>query len=249
MSFSGIVVRRDWWARHMRDMHRRDLICRDTCSIGPGSRSALAMAVLLVVGVLVAAKMMNMGGSGAGGLFQSIDSLGQSSQVSALQQERQMIIAMNDAAETLTAAAKPAMADPTRILAAQQSAGGSGIQTGTAITGYAAGRPKRGHGDRRGGTRRLRVQQGDPVDLPVRPVAARERLERVRPEPVRRLRHPAIGARKQDGHVRVGLPDRPDHPRSSGGCGTSNRSTARPVPHGRTKWKYIPTNPARRRIC
>ena len=96
---------------------------------------ALAMAVLLVVGVLVAAKMMNTGGSGAGGLFQSIDSLGQSSQVTALEQERQMIIAMNDAAKTLTAAAKPAMADPTRILAAQQSAAGSGIQTGTGITG------------------------------------------------------------------------------------------------------------------
>ena len=53
---------------------------------------ALAMAVLLVAGVLVAA-------------------------------------------ETLTAAVKPAMADPTQILAAQPSAGGSGIQTGTGITG------------------------------------------------------------------------------------------------------------------
>ena len=93
------------------------------------------MAVLLVVGVLVAAKMMNTGGSGAGGLFQSIDSLGQSSQVTALEQERQMIIAMNDAAETLTVAAKPAMADPTQILAARQSAAGSGIQTGTGISG------------------------------------------------------------------------------------------------------------------
>jgi transglycosylase-like protein with SLT domain len=91
--------------------------------------------VLLVVGVLVAAKMMNTDGSGAGGLFQSIDSLGQSSQVTALERERQTIVAMNDAAETLTIAAKPAMADPTRILAAQQSAGGSGIQTGTGISG------------------------------------------------------------------------------------------------------------------
>jgi hypothetical protein len=98
---------------------------------------ALAVAVLLVAGVLVAAKTMNTGGSGAGGLFESIDSLGQSSQVTALEQERQMIIAMNGAAKTLTVAAKPAMADPTQILAAQQSAGGSGIQTGTGITGSA----------------------------------------------------------------------------------------------------------------
>jgi hypothetical protein len=95
----------------------------------------LVMTMLLVVGVLVAARMMNTSGSGAGELFQSIDSLGRSSQVTALEQERQMIIAMNDAAKTLTAVSKPAMADPTRILAAHQSAGGSGIQTGAGITG------------------------------------------------------------------------------------------------------------------
>ena len=101
---------------------------------------ALVMAVLLVVGVLVGAKMMNKSGSGASGLFQSIDSLGHSSQVNALENERATIIAMNDAAETLTVASKPAHADPTQILAAQQAAaddasGGSGIQTGTGITG------------------------------------------------------------------------------------------------------------------
>src|SRR6202789_2987808 len=100
---------------------------------------ALGMAVLLVVGVLVAAKMLNTSGSGASGLFQSIDSLGQSRQVSALENERATIIAMNDAAETLTVPSKPAHADPTQILAAQQAAAneasGSGIQTGTGITG------------------------------------------------------------------------------------------------------------------
>ena len=101
---------------------------------------ALVMAILLVVGVLVAAKMMDTSGSGASGLFQSIDSLGQSSQVTALENERETIIAMNDAAETLTVAAKPAKADPTQILAAAQAAASqsqssSGIQTGTGITG------------------------------------------------------------------------------------------------------------------
>ena len=102
---------------------------------------ALAMAVLLVVGVLVAAKLTNKSGSGASGLFQSIDSLGHSSQVTALENERATIIAMNDAAETLTVASKPAQADPTQILAAQKAAAndasgsGSGIQTGTGITG------------------------------------------------------------------------------------------------------------------
>jgi hypothetical protein len=61
---------------------------------------ALAMAVLLVVGVLVAARGLNTSGSGASGLFGSIDSLGQSKQVTALENERATIIAMNDAAET-----------------------------------------------------------------------------------------------------------------------------------------------------
>src|SRR5580693_8111556 len=100
---------------------------------------ALLMAIVLVAGVLVAAKMLDTSGSGASGLFQSIDSLGQSSQVTALENERATIIAMNDAAETLTVAAKPAQADPTQILAAQKAAAdqasGSGIQTGTGITG------------------------------------------------------------------------------------------------------------------
>jgi hypothetical protein len=104
---------------------------------------ALVMAVLLVVGVLVAAKEMNTSGSGASGLFESIDSLGSSSQVTALENERQTIIAMNNAAETLTVASKPAQADPTQLLAAQQAAAdeaansNSGSQTGTGITGAA----------------------------------------------------------------------------------------------------------------
>jgi hypothetical protein len=106
---------------------------------------ALGMAVLLVVGVLVAAKETNTSGSGASGLFQSIDSLGTSSQVTALENERQTIIAMNNAAETLTVVSKPAQADPTQILAAQQAAadaasadsGDSGSETGTGITGAA----------------------------------------------------------------------------------------------------------------
>ncbi len=97
---------------------------------------ALVMAVLLVVAVLVAAKVMNKDGTGASGLFQSIDSLGKSSQVTALEQERELIVAMTAATKTLTVAAKPATADPTQILAAQQSAS-TGIQTGTGITGSA----------------------------------------------------------------------------------------------------------------
>jgi hypothetical protein len=96
---------------------------------------ALVVAVLLVVIVLIAAKLVNTSGRGAAGLFPSIDSLGHSAQVAAIVQERQTIIAMNAAAETLTVDSKPAMADPAQIQAAQaaQSAGdtsgGTGIQT------------------------------------------------------------------------------------------------------------------------
>jgi hypothetical protein len=98
---------------------------------------ALVVAVLLVVTVLIAARLVNTDGSGAAGLFPSIDSLGDSAQVAAIVQERQTIVAMNAAAETLTSDSKPVMTDPAQIEAAAQSAnsssGGAGIQTGTGI--------------------------------------------------------------------------------------------------------------------
>jgi hypothetical protein len=96
---------------------------------------ALVVAVLLVVVVLIAARLVNTNGKGASGLFASIDSLGHSTQVAALEQERQTIIAMNAAAETLTVDSKPAMANPTQIQAGQEAqsagetSGGTGIQT------------------------------------------------------------------------------------------------------------------------
>ena len=96
---------------------------------------ALVVAVLLVVLVLIAARLMNTNGRGAAGLFPSIDSLGDSAQVAAIVQERQTIVAMNAAAKTLTVDSKPAMADPAQIQAAQEAqsagdtSGGTGIQT------------------------------------------------------------------------------------------------------------------------
>jgi hypothetical protein len=96
---------------------------------------ALVVAVLLVVLVLIAARLVNTNGRGAAGLFPSIDSLGTSAQVAAIVQERETIVAMNAAAETLTVDSKPAMADPAQIKAAQEAqsagdtSGGTGIQT------------------------------------------------------------------------------------------------------------------------
>jgi len=96
---------------------------------------ALAVAVLLVVVVLIAVKMASTNGRDAAGLYPSIDSLGTSTQVAALEQERQTIVAMNAAAKTLTVASKPVMADPMQIRAGQEAqsagetSGGTGIQT------------------------------------------------------------------------------------------------------------------------
>jgi hypothetical protein len=88
------------------------------------------VAVVLVVLVVVAARLVSPNGSGAAGLAQSIDSLGRSSSVAALEQERQTIIEMDAAAKTLSLASKPVMANPSSILAAQsagETSGGTGI--------------------------------------------------------------------------------------------------------------------------
>jgi hypothetical protein len=96
---------------------------------------ALVVAVLLVVVVLIAAKLATTNGKDAAGLYPSIDSLGQTTQVQALEQERQTFIAMKAAAKTLTVDSKPVMADPTQIKAGQEAqsagdtSGGTGIQT------------------------------------------------------------------------------------------------------------------------
>ena len=95
---------------------------------------ALVVAVLLVVIVLVAARLVNADGKGAAGLFPSIDSLGHTSQVAALEQERETIIAMNAAADTLTVDTKPVMADPAQIKAAQTAQAAGDTSGGTGVT-------------------------------------------------------------------------------------------------------------------
>jgi hypothetical protein len=94
---------------------------------------ATGIAVVLVAVALVASTMMSTKGTGASSLFASIDGLSHSGQVSALEQERQTIIAMDAAASTLTVDAKPAMANPTAILAAAQAAS-SASSTSTSTT-------------------------------------------------------------------------------------------------------------------
>jgi len=101
---------------------------------------AAGLAVLLVVVVWGAAKVMDPQGSGASSLFESIDGLGHSGSVALLVQERQTLIDMSAAAKTLTVAAKPAMANPEQILASQNSSTSSSSMT-TGGTGVATTAP------------------------------------------------------------------------------------------------------------
>lgn len=101
---------------------------------------AAGLALLLVVVVWGAVKVMDPRGTGASSLFESIDGLGHSGSVALLVQERQTLIEMSAAAKTLTVAAKPAMANPEQILEAQNSSTASSSMT-TGGTGVATTAP------------------------------------------------------------------------------------------------------------
>ena len=97
---------------------------------------AAGLALLLVVVVWGAAKVMNPQGTGATSLYQAIDGLGHSGSVALLEQEQQTIIEMTAASKTLTVASKPAMADPQQILEAEDSSTSSSSETtgGTGVS-------------------------------------------------------------------------------------------------------------------
>jgi Transglycosylase SLT domain len=84
---------------------------------------ALAIATVVVAGVSVAAYVLSPNGSGANSLSQAIDTLPKSHSIALLEQEREKIIVMNEAASTMTVAAKPAVVSPAMI---QEAGGGSG---------------------------------------------------------------------------------------------------------------------------
>jgi hypothetical protein len=100
---------------------------------------AAFLALLLVVVVWGAAKVMDPQGTGASSLFQSIDGLGNSGSVALLVQERQTLIEMTEAGKTLTVASKPAMTDPDQLLEEQDSSTSESSETtgGTGITASA----------------------------------------------------------------------------------------------------------------
>jgi len=100
---------------------------------------AAFLALLLVVVVWGAVKVMDPQGTGASSLFQSIDGLGNSGSVVLLEQERQTLIEMTEASKTLTVASKPAMTDPDQLLEEQDSSTSESSETtgGTGITASA----------------------------------------------------------------------------------------------------------------
>ncbi len=86
---------------------------------------AFFLAVILVAAVAVAARVMSPAGSGASGLALAIDSLPQSGSVALIVQERKNLIVMDAAVRTLTVASKPAMANPSQVIASQGTAASS----------------------------------------------------------------------------------------------------------------------------
>lgn len=95
---------------------------------------AAFLAVLLVVVIWGAAKVMNPQGTGANSLFQSIDGLGHSGSVTTLAQEQQTLIAMTAASKTLTVAAVSAHTNPDQIIATLNNASSSDESGGTSVT-------------------------------------------------------------------------------------------------------------------
>jgi hypothetical protein len=106
-------------AQHKRGLFRR------TGIVIP----AFGLAVLLVAVVTTAAYVMRPKGNGASSLAQAIDALPHSGSVVLLEQERQTLIVMNAAAKTLSIASKPAMVNPSQVIASQQAATNSSTST------------------------------------------------------------------------------------------------------------------------
>ncbi len=96
---------------------------------------AFVLAVVLVAVVAISAKVMNHSGSGANSLAEAIDSLPRSSSVALLAQERENIIVMNAAAKTLTIASKPAMVDPSQVIASESAAASAASTSTSTSTG------------------------------------------------------------------------------------------------------------------
>jgi hypothetical protein len=118
--------------------HKRGLLRRTGIVI-----PALGLALLLVAVVATAAYVLSPRG-GASGLAAAIDAIPQNHSIALLEQERQTLIDMSDAARTLTVASKPATVSPADMTAAQQAGSSSGSDSSVGVTEVSAPAPDPG---------------------------------------------------------------------------------------------------------
>jgi hypothetical protein len=97
---------------------------------------AIGLAAFLVAAVTVVAYVMSpTGGSGAAGLTPFLSSLPNSNSITLLEQERQQLIVMTAATQTLAAAAKPTMVSPDKVMASIKAASSPAAGTGGSSSG------------------------------------------------------------------------------------------------------------------
>ena len=89
---------------------------------------AAAIAAVVVALVTIVSYLFSQNGSGADSLANAINALPKSHSIALLEQEREQIIVMNQAASTMTEAAKPAVVSPADIA----NAGGGSASANTA---------------------------------------------------------------------------------------------------------------------
>jgi hypothetical protein len=83
---------------------------------------AIGIAAVVVVIVTIVTYAMSPNGSGATGMATALNGLTHSKQLTTLEQERQEMIVMDAAANTLSSAASPAKVNPETVIAAAQQA-------------------------------------------------------------------------------------------------------------------------------
>jgi hypothetical protein len=92
---------------------------------------AIGIAAFLVAVVTVAAYVMSPNGSGAAGLTPFLNALPHSDSITLLEQERQQLIVMNVAAQTLSSVSKPAMVNPDSVMQAIKASSSPSSGTGS----------------------------------------------------------------------------------------------------------------------
>jgi hypothetical protein len=99
---------------------------------------AIGIAAILVVIVTIVSYAISPHGNGAAGMATALNGLTHSKQLTVLEQERQEMIVMNAAANTLSSAASPAKVNADAVIAAQQQAASnssSGGSSGSSSSG------------------------------------------------------------------------------------------------------------------